>query len=79
MKDCGIDMNEDNSIETIAYDIDDFILKMITKYKTDPLIFGSVVLARLTLTNDYFGSGEDFRKLMKNVPKMPSPTRVDIH
>lgn len=64
MKAFGIDM-----IEDIAFDVDEFISTMITKYKTDPLILGSIVLARLMLANEYMGSGDDFRKLAAHIPK----------
>lgn len=64
MKAYGIDM-----IEDIAYETDEFISTMITKYKTDPLILGSIILARLMLANEYTGSGDDFRKLAANIPE----------
>lgn len=66
MKDCGINMED--GIESIAYEVDEFISTMITKYKIDPLILGSVCLARLVLINEYVGSGDDFRKLASNIP-----------
>ena len=64
MKAYGIDM-----IEDIAYETDEFISTMLIKHKTDPLILGSIVLARLTLANEYTGSGDDFRKLAANIPE----------
>jgi hypothetical protein len=41
---------------------------MLIKHKTDPLILGSIVLARLMLANEYTGSGDDFQKLASNMP-----------
>ena len=67
-----------NMIEDIAFETDEFISTMITKYKTDPLILGSIVLARLTLANEYTGSGDDFRKLASNIPERQK-NRESIH
>ena len=70
-------MTEDNSIEKIAYQVDDFISLMVTTHKLDPLTLGSVIMARLMLANQYFGSGDEFRQLMINIPEVkPSEDEV---
>jgi hypothetical protein len=38
------------------------------RYEIDPLSVTAVILARLVLTNDYTGSGDDFRKLLADIP-----------
>ena len=73
MKAYGIDM-----IEDIAYETDEFISTMLIKHKTDPLILGSIILARLMLANEYTGSGDDFRKLAANIPERQKITE-SIH
>jgi len=78
MKDCGIDMTDD-TVEKIAYEVDDFISLMVTKHRLDPLTLGSVMMARLMLANQYFGSGDDFRKLMLNIPDAKSKVVEAIH
>ena len=57
----------ENNIEAMAYDVDDFISTMLIKYKTDPLIFSSIILGRLMLANEYVGSDDDFQKLAHNI------------
>ena len=69
----------DDKLSDVAFEIDDFISVMVTKHQLDPLILGSICLARLALANDYFGSGSDFRKLMKNVPEVEPPTTEAVH
>jgi len=72
-------MSEDNSIEKIAYQVDDFISLMVTKHRLDPLTLGSVMMARLMLANQYFGSGDEFRQLMINIPEVKSRVVEAVH
>jgi hypothetical protein len=72
-------MSEDNSIEKIAYQVDDFISLMVTTHKLDPLTLGSVIMARLMLANQYFGSGDEFRQLMINIPEVKSRVVEAVH
>lgn len=65
----------DYNLESIAYDVDDFVSSMLTKHKVDPLILSSVILARLMLTNEYVGSDEDFKKLAANIAIRPKTKR----
>jgi hypothetical protein len=69
----------DDTVEKIAYEVDDFISLMVTKHRLDPLILGSVMMARLMLANQYFGSGDDFRKLMLNIPDVKSKVVEAVH
>ncbi len=78
MKDCGTNMTDD-TVEKIAYEVDDFISLMVTKHRLDPLTLGSVMMARLMLANQYFGSGDDFRKLMLNIPDAKSKVVEAVH
>ena len=72
-------MTEDNSIEKIAYQVDDFISLMVTTHRLDPLTLGSVIMARLMLANQYFGSGDEFRQLMINIPEVKPKAIEAIH
>lgn len=69
----------DDTVEKIAYEVDDFISLMVVKHKLDPLTLGSVMMARLMLANQYFGSGDDFRKLMLNIPDVKSKVIEAVH
>ena len=67
-------------LESIAYDVDEFISSTLTKHKIDPLILSSVILARLLLANEYVGSDEDFKKIAANVSIRPKIKRdIKIH
>jgi hypothetical protein len=37
------------------------------------------MMARLMLANQYFGSGDDFRKLMLNIPDVKSKVVEAVH
>ena len=69
----------DDTVEKIAYQVDDFISLMVTTHKLDPLTLGSVIMARLMLANQYFGSGDEFRQLMINIPEVKSKAIEAIH
>jgi hypothetical protein len=69
-----------NSMESMAYDVDDFISSMLQKHEIEPLILSSIILARLLLTNEYVGSDEDFKKLAANVSTREKKKRdISIH
>jgi hypothetical protein len=70
---------EDNTVEKIAYQVDDFISLMVTTHKLDPLTLGSVIMARLMLANQFFGSGDEFRQLMLNIPEVKSRVAEAVH
>jgi len=63
---------EDDKLSKIAFEIDDVISNLITKYDIDPLSFSAIILARLVRANDFVGSGEDFRLIAANIPKIKS-------
>lgn len=70
---------QDDKLSQIAFEVDDILAELVLKYKLDALTLTSIILARLVLTNDFVGSGDDFRKIMANVPKPRlSPNEV-IH
>ena len=60
----------DVKLEEIAFKVDDIIVGLINEYKLDPLSLTSIIAARLVLANDFMGSGDDFRKLLANIPEM---------
>lgn len=64
-------MPSDNQLEKLSYEVDDMIQKLIEKYQINPLSLTAVILARIVLTNDYVGSGQDFRELLSNIPPQP--------
>ena len=78
MKDCGINMTDD-TVEKIAYEVDDFISMMVTKHRLDPLTLGSVIMARLMLANQYFGSGDDFKQLMIKASEVKPKAVEAVH
>ena len=64
-------MPDDEQLEKLSYEVDDFIQNLIEKYQINPLSLTAVILARIVLTNDYVGSGQDFRELLSNIPPQP--------
>jgi len=64
-------MPNDDQLEKLSYEVDDMIQKLIEKYQINPLSLTAVILARIVLTNDYVGSGQDFRELLSNIPPQP--------
>jgi len=69
-----------NGMESMAYDVDDFISSMLQKHEIEPLILSSIILARLLLTNEYVGSDEDFKKLTASISIRPKTKRdIQIH
>ncbi len=62
----------DDKLSKIAFEIDDVISEFITKYDIDPLSFSAIILARLVRANDFVGSGDDFRLIAANIPKIKS-------
>ena len=69
----------DDKLAKIAFEIDDIIVELSTKHKIDPLTLTSVILARLVLTNDFTGSGDDFRKIISNIPNPRLPSNEAVH
>ena len=68
-----------DKIEQIAYEVDNYIAALAIKYEVDPLSLTAIILARIVMTNDYAGSGDDFRKLLTVIPpKMPIPDSAGI-
>jgi hypothetical protein len=61
-------MPSDDDLAKLSFEIDDIIADLMKRYKIDPLSMTAVILARLVLTNDYTGSGDDFRKLLADIP-----------
>ena len=60
----------DVKLEEIAFKVDDMIVGLFNEYNLDPLSLTSFIAARLVLANDFKGSGDDFRKLLANIPEM---------
>jgi hypothetical protein len=70
---------QDDKLAKIAFEVDDIIVELSTKHKIDPLTLTSVMLARLVLTNDFTGSGDDFRKIISNIPNPRLPSDEVVH
>jgi len=56
---------DDYKLEKIAYDIDDMLAELITKYELNALLVSSIILARLTRMNVEVDGGEEFKNLMR--------------
>jgi hypothetical protein len=56
---------DDDKLEKIAYEIDDMLAELITKYELDALLVSSIILARLTRMNVEVDGGEEFKNLMR--------------
>jgi hypothetical protein len=70
---------QDDKLSKIAFEVDDIISELSLRYKIDPLSLTSIILARLVLTNDFTGSGDDFRKIIANIPDPRLPSNEVVH
>ena len=70
---------QDDKLSKIAFEVDDIISELSLRYKIDPLTLTSIILARLVLTNDFTGSGDDFRKIIANIPDPRLPSNEVVH
>lgn len=71
-------MPSDDNLAKLSFEVDDIIADLVKRYQIDPLSVTAVILARLVLANEFTGSGEDFRKLMANIPDI-RPKNPDIN
>ena len=71
-------MPSDDVLLKLSSEVDDIIADFVNRYQIDPLSVTAVILARLVLANEFTGSGEDFRKLMANIPDI-RPKNPDIN
>ena len=69
----------DDKLSKLAFEIDDIMVELVNKHNIGPLTLTSVILARLVLMNDFTGSGDDFRKIMSNVPDPRLPSSEVVH
>ena len=70
---------QDDRLSKLAFEVEDIIAGLVIKYEIDPLTLTSIMLARLVLTNDFTGSGDDFRKIIANVPEPRLPSNEVVH
>ena len=70
---------QDDKLSKLAFEVDDIIAGLVIKYEIDPLTLTSIMLARLVLTNDFTGSGDDFRKIIANIPDPRLPSNEVVH
>lgn len=71
----------DDKITTITFLVDEFIAETAERADITPMMLSSIILARITLANDYAGSGVEFRNLLKHVSSFPPPrtTKQEVH
>ena len=74
-------MPNDDVLTQVVNDIDSSLSVLLTKYpELNPLTFTSIILARILLINDGYGSGADFRLLLSEViPMTPPPSAEHMH
>ena len=70
---------QNDKLSNLAFEVDDIIAGLVIKYEIDPLTLTSIMLARLVLTNDFTGSGDDFRKIIANIPEPRLPSNEVVH
>ena len=61
-------MPSDDVLLKLSSEVDDIIADLVNRYQMNPLSLTAVILARLVLANDFIGSGDDFRKLLADIP-----------
>ena len=73
-------MPNDDVLTQVVNDIDSSLSVLLTKYsELNPLTFTSIILARILLINDGYGSGADFRLLLSEVIPMTPPNHEVVH
>ena len=70
---------QNDKLSKLAFEVDDIIAGLVIKYEIDPLTLTSIMLARLVLTNDFTGSGDDFRKIIANIPEPRLSSNEVVH
>ena len=69
--------NEDK-LAMLAHQFDNYIMMMVDEHKVDPLSACAIMLARLTLTCDYMGCGDNFRKLLVEASQHQAQTQETL-
>lgn len=77
-------MRSNEQLEKVSFEIDDILTKLCLDNEMSPLVLSSIVLARLTILNDFSSSGEDFRSLAESVidapiRKLPDEFTTKVH
>jgi hypothetical protein len=63
-------MIRDEDLENLSYEIDDIMHKLCIEYKISPLMFSSVMIARLSHLNVSAKTVDDFINLLVSVTNM---------
>ena len=71
-------MNDDKLVEMIR-EVDNTFAVLIEKYQLPPLSFSSIILARILLINESYGTGQDFRQLLSEVVLKPPKSQEVVH
>jgi hypothetical protein len=77
-------MRSDEQLKKVSFEIDDILARLCLDNEMGPLVLSSIVLARLTLLNDFTGSGQDFRSLAESIidspiQKLPDELTTKVH
>ena len=72
-------MIKDEDLEKLSYEIDDIIHRLCMEYKISPLMFSSVMIARLTHLNVSSQTMNDFMDLLVSVTNMDFTALNDKH
>ena len=68
---------DDEKLMELSVTIDNTLLALCDKYKTNALTMSAVVMARMMLLCDSVGSSDDMRKLCHEVSGAPMPKPME--
>ena len=68
---------DDEQLLELSVTIDNTILSLCDKYKTNALSMSAVMMARMMLLCDSVGAGDDMRKLCFEVSGAPMPKPIE--
>lgn len=66
----------DDEIVSLAHEIDDMLMALVTKYNSSHLVVSSIILARLVRINDYTQDSIEFKKILKDALSFNGTERV---
>ena len=76
-------MTNDEQIEKLSVQIDEFFLKLLQEYEISPLNLSAVISGRVYMLNESLGTSDDFKRLLEEILVIPAtesiPQNTNIH
>ena len=76
-------MTNDEQIEKLSVQIDEFFLKLLQEHEISPLNLSAVISGRVYMLNESLGTSDDFKRLLEEILVIPAtesiPQNTNIH